>query len=388
MDRRIMKKLLNIVCIFLCLWLPSAGQVKTANDGVYGTGGALYQNRKIGGAFYANDFNNLLGIKPVRTYLVKNAGELRAALQKAKKNELVYLDEGGNFDLTGQNLLPLNDGVIMASGLKGKKGAKIYVNSVKNSQPIFRLKGTDVKIVGIQFQGPDTGVFNHQDKTISQEKSNKLKARAKKEGVYYSTLSKMYAQPEIRCIWADNQGKTITFEVRDCEFYGWTLAAIAISKNVVGKIHNNYIHDNKHYGLGYGIVISGGKAIISGNYFNNNRHSIASNGMPGSQYEACYNIVGENGTAHAFDMHGGKDRKDGTNVAGTKISIHHNEFRIKGEAIVIRGIPKERSYINNNLFINEDISSAFLQRNAKGNISFYNNKFVAGNKSWIEKGKK
>jgi hypothetical protein len=50
-------------------------------------------------------------------------------------------------------------------------------------------------------------------------------------------------------------------------------------------------------------------------------------------------------------MHGGKDRRDGTDIAGTKILIHHNTFmNPKVRAIGIRGKPEEEARVYNNWF--------------------------------------
>ena len=52
--------------------------------------------------------------------------------------------------------------------------------------------------------------------------------------------------------------------------------------------------------------------------------------------------------SHCFDMHGGRDRKDGTDIAGRAIEIHNNTFRAPEIPVVIRGVPQEvcRVYLN------------------------------------------
>ena len=43
---------------------------------------------------------------------------------------------------------------------------------------------------------------------------------------------------------------------------------------------------------------------------------------------------GENATSHRFDMHGGTDRGDGTEIAGDGMHIHHDWFaQSPGEAV-------------------------------------------------------
>jgi hypothetical protein len=49
-------------------------------------------------------------------------------------------------------------------------------------------------------------------------------------------------------------------------------------------------------------------------------------------------------------MHGGRDRKDGTDIAGTWLRIHHNTFRSPARAIAIRGVPERDAVIEHNWF--------------------------------------
>ncbi|MDP6040044.1 MAG: hypothetical protein QGG64_15955 [Candidatus Latescibacteria bacterium] len=115
-------------------------------------------------------------------------------------------------------------------------------------------------------------------------------------------------------------------------------------------IHHNFIHHNQYNGLGYGISHNTSESRIAYNLFNTNRHSIAGTGRPGSGYEACHNIELGQSLSHCFDMHGGRDRKDGTTIAGTYMNIHHNTFLCPKTAIVIRGIPEQQADIHHNWF--------------------------------------
>ena len=81
-------------------------------------------------------------------------------------------------------------------------------------------------------------------------------------------------------------------------------------------IHHNNIHHCQRSGLGYGVALDEADAIIEANLFDWCRHAIAGTGSPGTSYEARYNIHLENASSHCFDMHGGGDRGDGTNIAG------------------------------------------------------------------------
>jgi len=57
--------------------------------------------------------------------------------------------------------------------------------------------------------------------------------------------------------------------------------------------------------------------------------------------------------SHCFDMHGGGDRRDGTNIAGDWLKIHHNTFRAPITAIGIRGVPQQEADIHHNWFFQE-----------------------------------
>jgi hypothetical protein len=54
--------------------------------------------------------------------------------------------------------------------------------------------------------------------------------------------------------------------------------------------------------------------------------------------------------SHCFDMHGGRDRKDGTDIAGTSIEIYNNTFRAPQTPVVIRGVPQEKCEVHHNWF--------------------------------------
>ena len=49
-------------------------------------------------------------------------------------------------------------------------------------------------------------------------------------------------------------------------------------------------------------------------------------------------------------MHGGRDRRDGTDIAGTSIEIYNNTFRAPTKAVGIRGVPQEKCEVHHNWF--------------------------------------
>ncbi|MGB2823626.1 MAG: right-handed parallel beta-helix repeat-containing protein [Phycisphaerae bacterium] len=166
-------------------------------------------------------------------------------------------------------------------------------------------------------------------------------------------------------------------EVDNCELSGWSHAAVYLPKGATGAhVHHNHIHHCQRLGLGYGVCLNEADALIEANLFDYCRHHIAGTGRPGTSYEARYNLVGPHANGHSFDMHGGRDRKDGTDIAGTRIRIHHNTFRaVHVPAVVIRGRPEKLAEIHHNWFLHGGESAAVRQTNAKGNVKAFDNRF-------------
>ncbi len=86
-------------------------------------------------------------------------------------------------------------------------------------------------------------------------------------------------------------------EVDNCELAGWSHASIFLKDGKNHHVHHNFIHHNQYNGLG------------------------------------C-----------------GRDRGDGTNIAGKWMYVHHNTFRCPEAAVVIRCVPSEGATIYNNWF--------------------------------------
>src|SRR5262249_37013755 len=106
-------------------------------------------------------------------------------------------------------------------------------------------------------------------------------------------------------------------------------------------IERNFMHHNRRWGGGYGSLSNhGGRMVVLGNTFLGNRHSIASDGEPNSEYRAWYNLmlstvpiysVVQGGAQQDFDMHGwptgyGSGSKYGTEPAGSMVDIAGNTF--------------------------------------------------------------
>jgi len=153
-------------------------------------------------------------------------------------------------------------------------------------------------------------------------------------------------------------------QVYNCEIAFWPeIGILAMGDNTV--IHDNYIHHCQASGLGYGIDVEGGNALIYNNIFEYCRHHITSSGAAGMSYEAHHNLIlvhSDVPNDHNFDMHGGYDRGDGTVEAGDWINIHDNEFQdTRDYAVVVRGNPRQASYVQNNYFHHDNQAAAVLQ---------------------------
>src|SRR5262249_47581340 len=110
------------------------------------------------------------------------------------------------------------------------------------------------------------------------------------------------------------------------------------------------------------------------NVFDHNRHDIASDGLPGAHYTATYNLVLDGAVEQSFDVHGGADRKDCTNVAGSAFVIHHNTFlQSHKPAVRMRGIPMAGAWIYKNQTRDDDEGDAFNQINSSGNFTVEDN---------------
>jgi hypothetical protein len=289
-------------------------------------------------------------------YQVKTLEELLTALKKAKAGQVVYIDDKAEINVTGEQKIVIPGGVTVASrrGRGGSEGALLYSDELATS-PLFLAGGEKVRVTGLRLRGPD------------QKRRTEQMRKLYKEGRYYSI-------PNSDGIISSYPG----LEVDNCELWGWSHAGVFLKRGALkAHIHHNNIHHNQRSGLGYGVCLDQADALIEANLFDWCRHHIAGTGRPGTSYEARYNLVLENANGHSFDMHGGRDRKDGTDIAGDSINIHHNTFRaISVRAFVIRGRPQQSAQIHRNWFLHPDPKRAVAQTNAVGNMNVYRNQFT------------
>lgn len=300
-------------------------------------------------------------------YLVKTEQELIDTLKKAKAGEVVYVEDKAELDfspwvIVEEVVMEIPAGVTLASGRgkDGSEGALLYSNAFK-TEPLFRVTGADVRITGLRVRGPDPKIRKEPVGRWGKE------GRKKGEG-----NTKYYKWPRSDGIIATGAN----LEVDNCELWGWNHVAVYLNKGADnGHIHHNNIHHNRRTGLGYGVVADSGSVLIESNVFDYNRHSIASSGWPGNSYEASNNLVGPHANSHLFDMHGGRDRKDGTDIAGASIKVHHNTFQAPDiSALVVRGTPSEKVEVHHNWFYDTKIERV-VRPAGKDFINIYRNQF-------------
>lgn len=282
---------------------------------------------------------------------VTDFNELKSALSNAQVGDIIYVDADSLFLETDINI-PSNVTLASDRGIDNSRGTLLVA-----SQSRIYITGSNVRITGLSLKGPHLEVGDSTYETTCYD------------GIFAKKGSS-------------------NIEVDNCEIWGWSHAAIYLNNSKNAFIHNNYIHDNVRTGLGYGVSHNeAADSRIIGNLFYNNRHAIAGSGHPGQSYEASYNTVLPDNYPHknhSFDMHGGLDRKDNTDIAGETIHIHHNTFLdINDYAVVIRGVPEDFCLIENNTFAQWPIAA--IQANAYGQFELTNNRYNYGFDFYISK---
>jgi hypothetical protein len=322
------------------------------------------------------------------TGVVRTIDELRQALAAPVEGaRLIYVDDDAELDLTHCARRPLPEGcfslrsrplrcedytlsippdTVLASG-RGRGGSRGALLSTQTytTCPLISVTGPATRVTGLRIHGADSTIEN----------DDPLHCDGDSSGIsVISPTGAVRWDPEI-----DNN-----------EMAAWPVAAVNVGSVLGVNVHHNVIQFNRRhehngtcgrdYGLGYGVHVGPGSAVIEANVFDHNRHDIASSGWPGSFYRATYNLVLSGAVDHSYDVHGGKDRKDCTNVAGSGFVIHHNTFlQAHKPAVRFRGIPIKGAWIYKNTTRSTHIGIAFTQINAQGRFHLEDNRIGINN---------
>lgn len=261
------------------------------------------------------------------------------ALSKAQHGEIVFIPDEHEIDLTtyiyiDQFVLEIPEGVTLAGnrGVGNSDGAVLTSDALKTPMMIKAL-GPNVRITGLRIQGPNS-------KRYMAHHHKSFQPGGPRHDYYYKFPVSSGVVTEYSKLEVDN-----------CDISAFSHSGVNLRNGDLHHIHHNYIHHCQYNGLGYGISQNKSSATIEYNLFDSNRHSIAGTGAPGSSYIARHNVELGVSLSHCFDMHGGKDRKDGTVIAGTDIEIYNNTFRAPEFAIGIRGEPENECKIYQNWFV-------------------------------------
>ncbi|MBT3344150.1 MAG: right-handed parallel beta-helix repeat-containing protein [Gemmatimonadetes bacterium] len=295
-------------------------------------GAAAQRGRPLGGGAGYTDIAR--ATRPPVTHL----DDLLEALSGARSGDTIFIAGDATIECTErvfveELVLELPGGVTLASdrGVGGSPGGLIRCDAFA-ARPLIRVTGPDARITGLRLQGPNPRrCLEHHTRSFAEGRGHD----------YY------YKFPTSTGIQASHP----RLRVDNCELAGWSHSAVQLADGDGHLVQHSFIHHNQYNGLGYGVSHSKATSLIEGNLFNSNRHSIAGSGLAGSGYEARNNVELGRTLSHCFDMHGGRDRKDGTNIAGGWMHFHHNTFRAAGRrAIVIRGASEDETLVEHNWF--------------------------------------
>jgi hypothetical protein len=269
-------------------------------------------------------------------YTVDSLESLIDALAKAKAGQVVFIPGDKIIDMTtfiyiDKIMLNIPEGVTLASdrGENGSEGALITSDSLDTPGMIL-INGANVRISGIRLQGPNPKRYlDHHKRAFGPG------------GPGHPYYYKFPTSNGINCKFSD-------LEVDNCIITAFSRAGINLQAGTGHHIHHNLIHRCQYNGLGYGVSHDKASSTIEFNQFNENRHSLAGTGSPGCGYIARNNVELGISLSHNFDMHGGRDRKDNTTIAGTTMEMYNNTFLGPQRAVVIRGVPQDKCDVHHN----------------------------------------
>jgi hypothetical protein len=302
-------------------------------------GGPGYGNTIAGGSSAVTDLESLV-----------------AALAAAAAGQVVFIPGETEIDLTtfvymDDFVLEVPAGVTLAGarGNQGSQGALLTSDALK-TPAMIRALGPGVRITGLRVRGPNSKRYlDHHGRSFS--------AGGGGHEYYYRFPTQNGIVTE-----------TDDLEVDNCEISGFGHSAVKLTQGTGHHIHHSYIHHCQYQGLGYGVSHGPASSLVEMNLFDWNRHSIAGSGSPGCQYAARHNVELGTSLSHCFDMHGGRDRKDGTDIAGSSIEISNNTFRAPQRAIGIRGVPQDTCQVHHNWFVSHEDPAAAVRAAEKTEV--------------------
>jgi hypothetical protein len=266
---------------------------------------------------------------PASVEVVTTLAELEEELARAQDGAVIRIDQNAVFDMTNEQPLVIDKKITLKAYPKSNEEKKpLFIHKGK-PLPVISIKASGVVLDGLRIEGMETD--SKKDEIIELNKQG---------------IKGVYKFPVTRGIDVDASNVRIQY----CEISGFSHAAIFATDAEKLAVVRSSIHHNQRWGLGYGVALNKkSTAIIQHNIFDYNRHSIAGTGHSGQAYEASYNIFKKNHNASPLDMHGGKDRKDGTEIAGYFVSIHHNVIETTNvKAFIHRGKPEVGVIITEN----------------------------------------
>ena len=260
------------------------------------------------------------------TQVVHTADEFRSAVMGASDNEVIWIPGDAQIDVTGMDNIVVSNSITIASD-RGYTGNGALIYSKDSPIPFLNIQAAGARVTSVQFLGPVT---------TSEEYS-----------------------------W-DKEGNAVSIkadqvEIDNCVFRGFGYAGVEVGRQAVVEkphIHHNRFVDNPLQELGYGVVIRHGKALIEGNYFDDNRHAVSSSGAKDGAYIARNNFCGPHTVLQTFDVHAANESGvSNHDWAGKSFEIIGNvilaDTELNGHAatgIFIRGDPLEKSIIAENQF--------------------------------------
>jgi hypothetical protein len=290
------------------------------------------------------------------TISANDAPSLLRALAAATEGAIVFVPSDARIDLTGHQRIRIPSGVTLASGrnVDRSHGALLYSNDLGTT--LF-VAEAGARLIGLDLMGPDPSARSYQLERLVREGGAEL----------------YYAVPASIGVYTEAAGVLI----ENCELWGWSNAAIGLGPGAEQiRVRHCFLHHNQRLRLGYGVHLDQAEALVEANLFDWYRHCVAGSGRPGTSYEARYNYVLPNASGHAFDMHGGADRKDGTDLAGDSIKLHHNIVEAaQFPAVVLRGRPQGVVEIVDNQFRNPDPNRTIVLQGGDQGVVMAGNRF-------------